>query len=300
MPTTLPTVTHPIDDPNLPTPLGDLDEVKVVLFDLDGTLHVDLDVTDFYARALAENMPDGTGQGLIAEVTAVINGTHPSIRPGHFVEPVQGIVSAAENWVAEKAIDWAGNEMPLPETLSGQIQHDGPLRYMGDHWQIIGALASHRGASPALLRDAFTRARNFANDPSTALMRSEFLDQVLHRLGRGRKLLLATNTPEGLALPLVMRLGIHTHFEVIRFDARKPAGCAELIVDAMSQWKAEPSEVLVVGDNLWNDLLPLSQKGCRTVHIDPLGTDPAGRWSSARYTHFAAFAAALEEMPDAN
>ena len=282
-----------------PASLDNLADVKVVLFDLDGTLHDDPRVTDYYARVLEEEMPDGTGRGLRDEVTDVIQGNHLAARPGCFVEPALGIAIDAPHWAAETAVDWMGNPVSLPaDTLPGPIRHDGALRYLGDHWQIIGALAARRGADARTLREAFVRARRFANDPSTTLIRSEFLDEVLERLSQGRRLLLATNTTEGLARPLVQRLNMHQPFEVIRFDAHKPAGCAELIAHAKEQWNTLPSEVLVIGDNLWNDLLPPAEQGCRTVHIDPLGTDLAARWSSARFDNFSAFAAALKEIPD--
>ncbi len=279
-----------------PAPLTDLGAIKVVIFDLDGTLHEDRRVTDYYAAELEKVMRNGSG--LSAEVEAIVNGTHPAARPGCFVEPSRGIVVQASQWTAESASDWEGNPMPLPEDLQGRVRHNGPLRYLGDRWQLIGALASHRGADHVVLREAFTRARRFVNDQATALIRSEHLDDVLQRLGHGRRLLLATNTPEELAQPLVQRLDMLTPFDVVRFDARKPAGCAELIAHAHQQWGTRPPEVLVVGDNLWNDLLPPAGQGCRTAHIDPLGTDPATRWSSARYDDFSAFAAALKEMPD--
>ena len=282
-----------------PAPLDTLTGVKVVLFDLDGTLHDDPRVTDYYARVLENDMPNGTGHGLRDEVTDVIQRNHPAVRPGCFVEPALSLGIQAPHWTAEVAVDWNGNPASLPaDFLHGPIRHDGELRYLGDRWQIIGALAARRGADAQTLRDAFVRARRFVNDPSTTLIRSEFLDEVLQRLGRARRLLLATNTTEDLAQPLVQRLNMRPPFEVIRFDARKPAGCAELIAHAQRQWNTHPSEVLVIGDNLWNDLLPPSEQGCRTVHIDPLGTDSAGRWSSARFDNFSAFAAALKEIPD--
>lgn len=279
-------------------PLVNLADIKVVLFDLDGTLHDDPRVTGYYATALEEAIPRGGGRGLWDEVDAVIQRTHPAALPGCFVEPARGIVIHAPQWTAETATDWQGNPVPLPGDLQGRISHDGPLRYLGDQWQIIGALASRRGAGQVVLREAFTRARRYVNDRATTLIRSEHLDDVLQRLGQGRRLLLATNTPEELAGPLVQRLNLRQPFEVVRFDSRKPAGCAELITHANQQWNTQPPEVLVVGDNLWNDLLPPAGQGCRTVHIDPLHTDPTARWSSARYNDFSAFAAALKEIPD--
>lgn len=278
--------------------LVDLRAIKVVLFDLDGTLHDDPRVTDRYASILEDSIPGGGGRGLRSEAAAVAGREHSALRPGLFAEPSRGIVVHAQDWTAEKATDWYGNVVPIPDDLRGRVRHDGPLRYLGDFWQIIGALASRRGADQRVQREAFTQARQFINDVATSLIRSEHLDEVLDRLAPGRKLLLATNTTEDLAYPLVDRLALSQPFDVMRFDARKPTGCAQLIDQARQLWGAHPEEVLVVGDNLWNDLLPPAEQGCKTVHIDPLGIDPDARWSSARYEDFTAFAAAFKEIPD--
>lgn len=277
-------------------PLDWLGDITVVLFDLDGTLHDDPRAMDRYLTALEGTMRDGGGLGLRSEVDSVVEGRHPSARPGRFVEPKRGLVLDAPRWIVESATDWQGDPVAVPDDLAGRVQHDGPLRYLGDLWQIIGALAARRGADEVVLGPAFSLTRRFVNDPATELARFGCLDGLLDRLAAGRRLLLATNTPEELGRPLVERLDLRHPFELVRFDARKPAGCAELITEAHRRWGTATHQVLVVGDNLWNDLLPPAEQGCRTVHLDPLGTDPDGRWSSARYTDLAAFAAALEEL----
>lgn len=279
-------------------PLDWLGDVSVVLFDLDGTLHDDPRAMDRYLTALEDTMPDGGGLGLRSEVDSVVEGRHPSARPGRFVDAVRGLVLDAPGWTVESATDWQGDPVAVPEELAGRVPHDGPLRYLGDLWQIIGALAARRGADEAVLRPAFNLTRRFVNDPATELARFECLDGLLDRLAVGRRLLLATNTPEELGRPLVERLDLRHPFELVRFDARKPAGCAELITEANRRWGTATHQVLVVGDNLWNDLLPPAEQGCRTVHLDPLGTDPDGRWSTARYTDLAAFAAAVNKEFD--
>lgn len=276
-------------------PLDWLANITVVLFDLDGTLHDDPRAMDRYMQVLESTIPDGGGRGLREEVESVVEGRHPSARPGRFVDPVLGLVLDAPLWVVESATDWDGNSVPVPDDLAGRVQHDGQLRYLGDLWQIIGALATRRGGREAVLGPAFTQTRRFVNDAATELARFDFLDALLDRLAAGRRLMLATNTPEELGRPLVERLDMQHPFELVRFDARKPAGCAELIAEAGARWGTATDQIMVVGDNLWNDLLPPSEQGCRTVHLDPLGTDPDGRWSTARFPDLAGFAAALEE-----
>lgn len=280
-------------------PAGWLREPTVVLFDLDGTLHDDPRAINRYVTALQDSIPDGRGLGLHEEVASVIEGHHAAARPGRFVEPVRGLVLDAPEWVVESATDWHGQPVTVPDELTGRVQHRGPLRYLGDQWQIIAAVAARRGADRSVLHAAFNLTRRFVNDPDNDLLRMDCLDGLLEQLAVGRRLLLATNTPEELARPLVDRLDLRHPFALVRFDARKPAGCAELISEAHRRWGATPRDVLVVGDNLWNDVLPPAEQGCRTVHIDPLGTDPGGRWSTARYVDLAAFAAVVEEHANA-
>lgn len=281
------------------SPLRWLDSVRVVLFDLDGTLHDDPRAIDHYVAALETTIPNGSGLCLRAEVEAVIQGRHPAVRPGNFAEPWRGLVLAAPEWTVRTATDWRGEAVAVPDDLCGPVRHDGPLLYLGDRWQIVSALALRRGADDAALRAAFTLARRFVNDALTDLARFDCLDGLVEALARGKQLLLATNTPEALGRPLVERLGVSHAFEMVRFDAGKPAGSAELIADACDRWGISFHEVVVIGDNLWNDLLPPARQGCRTVHIDPMGTDPPGRWSSARFSDLGAFAAALEGVPSA-
>lgn len=281
-----------------PQPTELLAGTGAVLFDLDGTLHDDPTAFETYLRALGAGLPD-RGRDLRDEVAAVLGGTHPGAAPGRFAEPERGLVVHAPRWVAEEATDWAGRPVALPDDLRGPVRRDGALRYLGDLWQIIGALAAHRGVPQPVLRRAFEAARHHLNDPGTELARLDCLDALLDRVAPGRRLMLATNTAEPLARPLVARLAVDHRFDLVRFDARKPTGCLELIETARLRWGVTAPQVLVVGDNLWNDLLPPGELGATTVHIDPLGTDPTGRWSSARFPDLAAFAASLEDPPRA-
>lgn len=273
-------------------PLPGLDGISAVLFDLDGTLHDDPRSTDHYAASL-ETALGSAGRGLRAEIEAVLARQHPALAPGGFVEPQRGLVVQAPGWVVDRATDWDGTPVPVPEDLRGRVRHDGPLRFLGDRWQLAAALAARRGAGPAELGEAFRLARGLVNDPATDLARFDFLDDLLDQLAPGRQLLLATNTPEPLGRPLVERLAFGHPFAAVRYDARKPDGCLALVMYAKERWGGRPEQILVVGDNLWNDLVVPAAHGCRTVHIDPLSTDPNGEESWARYSDLASFAAAL-------
>lgn len=279
------------ETPTLPLP--GLDGIDVVLFDLDGTLHDDPRSTDHYAASLEAAL--GTaGRGLRVEVEAVVARQHPALAPGGFVEPQRGLVVLAPGWVVHSATDWDGAPVAVPDDLQGRVRHDGPLRYLGDRWQVVAALATRRGAGATELDEAFGLARRLVNDVATDLARLDVLDDLLARLAPGRRLLLATNTPEALGRPLVERLALGHPFATVRYDARKPEGCLELVTQAQERWGARPEQILAVGDNLWNDLVVPAAQGCRTVHIDPLSIDPGGEVSWARYPDLASFAAALQ------
>lgn len=276
-----------------PAPLDWLDDIGGVLFDLDGTLHDDPRSTEQYATAVEVALGPG-GQGLQQEVAAVVAGRHPALHPGRFVEPQRGLVLRAPDWVVDAATDWTGQPVAVPEELRGPVRHDGALRYLGDRWQIVAAVAERRGADSSVLREAFTLARGYVNDPANELSRFACLDGLLDRLAARRRLLLATNTSEPLGRPLVERLGMRHAFALVHYDARKPSGWRELLATASSSWGVPVSQLMVVGDNLWNDLVVPAAHGCRTVHIDPLAIDPAGRNSTVRYPDLSSFAAELE------
>lgn len=265
---------------------------RVVIIDLDGTLHDDPDAYRHYATRLQEK----SGQyDLLAEVDAIVNRRHPAAAPGDFVHVSRCLALQAPEWTPLRAVAWDGTDAAVPDDLLGQpIGITGPaedieprsdadvVRYLGDLWQITGAVASVRGLDSELSSAAFADARHSVN--RAPLRRVDGSTQLLDLLRPGRHLVVATNTSEWLARPLVERLGLDGLVDGLYYAANKPVGCAALVQGVCGRWNVEPDQVAVVGDNLVFDLLPAVALGCATAHIDPLGTDPTGRWSTVRAT----------------
>lgn len=246
-----------------------------VVLDLDGTLHEDPAVHDAYAALLQE----GSGlSGLVEEVAAVLDRRHPAARPGDLVDVTRRLaVSVDQEWRPVAARSWDdGASAALPD-LPGPVTTTPTLRYLGDRWQVAGAVAAVRGLTPEVGAHAFATARSGAGHAALVAGAAELLPLL-----RPRGLLLATNTPEHLARPLVQSLGLLDLVDDVRFGADKPTGTPGLVHAACARWATTPDRVAVVGDNMLNDLLPAARLGCPTVHVDPWGTDPDGVWSTVR------------------
>lgn len=263
-----------------PASFGGVERVhaaRVVMVDLDGTLHDDPGAYHHYGVWLQarSGRPD-----LMAEIDAVVGRTHPAAAPGDFVDVSRRLVLQAPQWTPRRALAWDGSEVAVPTDLKNLATAVDPIRYLGDRWQITGAVAAVQGVDPELNGAAFAQARLWVN--RARLRQVDGSAQLLEVLRPGRHLVVATNTSERLARPLVQRLGLDGLVDDVYYAANKPVGCASLVEGICSRWDVEPAQVAVIGDNLVFDLLPASALGCATAHIDPLETDATGRWSAVR------------------
>lgn len=265
---------------------------RVVVLDLDGTLHEDPAVHQRYATLLQ----DGSGiAGLAEEVAAVLDRRHPSACPGDVVDVSRRLVIQLEGWRGVRARSWDdGAAVALPDDLPDPITTTPTLRYLGDRWQVAGAVAAVRGVPETASGQAFTTARG--TDAAVGTVVDGAID-LLHLLRPGRGLLLATNTPKDLASPLVGVLGLLDLIDEARFGADKPVGTPVLVEHACRRWATTPDRVAVIGDNLLNDLMPAARMGCPTAHIDPWATDPDGTWSTVRVASMTELATRLAAIP---
>lgn len=250
---------------------------RVVVLDLDGTLHDDPGAYHQYGLRLQEvsGLPD-----LVAEGEAIVGRTHPAATPGDFVDVSSRVVLHAPGWIPLRALAWDGGEVAVPADLGNLARAVDPIRYLGDRWQITGAVAAVRGVDPELSSAAFAETRLWVN--RARLRQVDGGAQLLNVLRPRRHLVVATNTSERLARPLVERLGLDGLVDDVYYAANKPVGCSSLVEGVCSRWDVKSGQVAVIGDNLVFDLLPASALGCATAHIDPLRTDPTGRWSTVR------------------
>jgi FMN phosphatase YigB (HAD superfamily) len=271
-----------------------LSHVQVVVFDLDGTLYEGTDFLDPYLEFLAEASTTGaSAQMLREEIEDIIAGRHV-LRLGSFYHPdseviVEVAVQDSEKtpqFVATRSLRWDGSTVDLDTHIPADgIPFDTDMVYVGDYWQAAVAVATQNGVSKEERARAFERTRELMNRTDYDLGVPQYLFEVLEVFADCRHRILVTNTPAGLAEACVDNLGVRGLFDEVHFGANKPSGLYALLQSLAARLSVRYDEILCVGDNYWNDVIPAAQLGCRTILVDAFDAE-AGARSDARVVRF--------------
>jgi FMN phosphatase YigB (HAD superfamily) len=249
-----------------------LPQIQVVVFDLDGTLYEGTDFLDPYLAFLAEDTPGVSAAMLREEIERVVNGEHV-LRLGAFYHPDRRIIVEPEfvqrEVMVKRALGWDGTVLP-PEGEDGAqaIPFDTEMVYVGDYWQAALAVAVQNGVSVDERRKAFARTREVMNAEDYDLGVPKQLFELLDAFSHCRHRVLVTNTPEELGRACVDKLGVEGYFDEIVFGARKPQGLFDLLQSLAARFGIDLDEILCVGDNFWNDIVPAVRLGARTILVD--------------------------------
>ncbi|MFO8075745.1 MAG: HAD family hydrolase [Egibacteraceae bacterium] len=238
------------------------DDVDIAILDLDGTVHDDTAFVPVYLALLSEEVGPTAGARIDDEVRRILARRHP-VSLGSLYDPGRDEVWAAALRGEGLATTWHGEPLLNP--------HNPPADalYLGDAWQTVRAVALHHRVDDQALRRAFIRTRQRMNDPAVPLPGAATIDTALAAFAGARHRVLASNTAEALARPLVERLGLSGAFDEIVLDAGKPEGLRALLEGVLARFDVGPERVVCAGDNLRNDIAPARRAGCRTVLVDP-------------------------------
>ena len=237
-------------------------DIDVAVLDLDGTVHDDEAFVPVYLALLTEEVGPTAGGRIDEEVRRILARRHP-VSLGSLYDPERDEVWAEALHGEGLATTWDGEPLldahnPPPEAV-----------YLGDAWQTVRAVALHHRVDDEALRRAFIRTRQRMNDPAVALPGAAAIDEALAAFGGCRHRVLASNTAEPLARPLVERLGLSEAFDEIVLGAGKPEGLRALLEGVLTRFDVAPEQVVCAGDNLRNEIAPARRAGCRTVLVDP-------------------------------
>jgi FMN phosphatase YigB (HAD superfamily) len=243
------------------------DDIKVIVFDLDGTLYAGEAFLPDYLRLLGD-LSGCDAVALQDEVDAILAGRHPvPVGAVHDAEDDRLIIAPGSEVTA--VIGWSGDRFDTDSRVGAAL---GPLDgrvYLGDPWQVVRAVGRHHAIPEAVAAEAFRRVRLRINADPTAHVDVSELDDVLVETRDIEHRYVMTNTPEPLAAELVHRLGLPAWADEIHYDARKPDGLATWLLTLFNRHRVAPSSVMCIGDNLINDVRPALEAGARAIWIDP-------------------------------
>lgn len=255
-----------------------LSEIKVIIFDMDGTLYQEDTYLERYIRYLLEGTEhEGETEAAARAGRAILTGEHP-FQFGHFYHTRDDVALVRHEDSFISCFTWEGlvnDEMVRSYgTLSSEAAH---LIHIGDPWG-IAAVVCHKYKLPAgKLQSAFERVRKeMIAAPYHFEFRSELFQAIEELTAVDRKILM-TNTYLESGIEFLNYMQIRHLFAEVYCGAEKPLGLRYYFTKLLGQGY-QPHEILSIGDNPWNDLHPVKRLGGRTCFISPYSSSDPEVW----------------------
>lgn len=248
-----------------------LSAIKVLIFDMDGTLYQEDSFMDRYIRYLLEGTDrEPETETAVSLGRAILSGEHP-FKFGHFYHIRDHIALVRHEGSFIQGFTWEGS------TAQHQQAADADLIHIGDPWGIAAVIARKFGLPEHKMQQAFERVRReMVLEPYRFEFRSA-LFEAIEALDAVDKKILMTNTYLASGIEFLDYMQIHHLFDEIYCGAEKPFGLQRYFTNLLKQGY-KPYEILSIGDNPWNDLHPVKRLGGRTCFISPYTSADPERW----------------------
>ncbi|WP_235946810.1 HAD family hydrolase [Paenibacillus glycinis] len=272
-------------------------EIRVLVFDLDGTLYQDENFIRPYLTYLFQDGDESVVSRWQTETERILKGEHP-VKVGHFFSKAHKSGVRHKDGQPLSLYDWEGMDVEHP--IESLRHSEGEMHYIGDSWGVLGAIAELVGIPPAVRSQAFLSVRRDMIGNLNSITPHEGVNAAIRGLKSIRHKLLMTNSPEEAAVGFVAKLGLENAFDTVVYGGNKPDGLIEYLRRYMNENGIAPGQIASIGDNAWNELYPIKRMGGRTVLVSRYETHDEEAWDLRIRTldELAAFLLQLESDPE--
>ncbi len=250
-----------------------IEDSKVLIFDLDGTLYEDTAHFDLFAEKLQKLVPHDQQENFQQDFQKVKNGTHP-LAIGKVYDAQEDLI-----WTWDPFIE----TLTMPETWSGELhnQQDKHLKFpassfdfdrwiaIGDGWWPPYVLARHYGVPMKTCHNAYNETKVDMAKGDGWITETPGLRDFLHKLKDDMKIVLMTNSDAVDVERLLEHLSLQHAFETKITSAVKPVRTKEHFEQIVNQYNVPPEKVISIGDNFMNEIAPALQMGMKAVWLTP-------------------------------
>jgi FMN phosphatase YigB (HAD superfamily) len=245
--------------------------VKAIVFDLDGTLYEETHHFEYYAAQVAKRLREEDQHRFWEDYRAVLSGRHP-LRIGSVYDAGKDLILYLQNGFVSEAYRWNGEKLAVAEVKAiypAQVKIDlDRLFSIGDLWWVPSSIGRHYGLTNEETYAAFLETREWMMGPDFVMNGVPGLAETLEKLKNNVALILMTNSPEPDSEAILHKLKLADVFHRKIFQAGKPIKTASHLQTIRDRYHIQYEEMISIGDNLENDILPASRLGCRTIFID--------------------------------
>lgn len=246
--------------------------IKVIVFDLDGTLYEDTHHFDFYANCLKAKLPSEKKELFERDYQLARNNKH-TVKIGRVYDVNKDLILIQIDNIVMEAFDWEGNRLPnnrIQELYSESIAMDlDNMLNIGDLWWVPSSIARHYGLTNSQTYEAFLETREYMMGHEFTMNPVEGLREVLENIKDKVNLVLLTNSPEPDSEAILTKLGLQDVFHKKIFNGQKPRLTKERFKEIKYSFNVDYNEILSIGDNWINEIRPVLPLGCSSIFIDP-------------------------------
>lgn len=237
------------------------DEIETVVFDLDGTVYQNTVFHRDYLHFLVEGTPYECWQQRLVEFAEQVYGGR-RLQMNCFYR-----LRRLECRTPEDFFDGLEQCLCPPLTYREALPRQDIL-YLGDAWAVLILI----GKSLGLLdggrnEDVFRRTRRKMEQDG--IVGCPALAEEIRRLARRRRVVLLSNSYRDTVEEFLRQLGMEDTFPTLCCSANKPADMIRTLYRAVPAAAENPRGMVSIGDNAFNDLMPVAELGGRTVWLNP-------------------------------
>jgi FMN phosphatase YigB (HAD superfamily) len=248
-----------------------LTNIKVIVFDLDGTLYENTHHFSYYAKRIEEKLSEDKREKFRSDYEAALSGRHP-LKIGSVYDTQRDLILMLRDGVVKEAYRWDGTKLTAnevqkmyPNKITVNLDN---MFSIGDLWWVPSSIGRHYGLRNEDTYQAFLETRKYMMSPQFQMKPIDGVAETLTEIRDDIKLVLMTNSPKPDSEAILKKLGLSNCFHQKIFEAGKPVKTAERFEWIARTYAVRFDEIMSVGDNLVNDIIPARNLGCKTIYID--------------------------------
>ncbi|MDQ0298138.1 putative hydrolase of the HAD superfamily [Salibacterium salarium] len=246
-------------------------KIDAAIFDLDGTLYEDTHHFDYYAKQLEEKLPEHKRSSFRKDYNKMMRGEHPVVI-GRIYDTTRDRILEVhpETYQVMKTWNWEGDVVSEGEDYKVPVKFDfDTMIAIGDGWWPPVAAAKHYGVGSTF--DAYKATKLYMQTEAFQFAKHPERRESLLRLQQYMTLVLLTNSQADDVEQLLTTLDLQGVFHDVIPNAKKPAQTGNQFTTVMKKYNLSPDQVVSIGDNYLNDIIPAENLGMYSVLIDPQG-----------------------------
>lgn len=249
-----------------------MNNYKLVIFDLDGTLYEGTDHFDFYASHLKNKVDKSDRMEFQLDYEAMKAGNH-IVQIGKAydvlkdtvltIDPMTLKVVSAHTWDGE-AYDQSSVEEHYPNPLEFNFSD---MIAIGDGWWYPFVCAKHHGVEDCY--SSYNATKEYMVSDRFTLTPLTGLKENLLNLKQKTNIVVMTNSDRDDVGRLFSELGLEGVFDHMIPSANKPGSTTDQLTHLLKHYEIKPEEAVSIGDNFINEVAPAVLLGMDAVYIHP-------------------------------